>query len=176
MLNMFWIYETHKTWVILSNTGRGKPHQTENVVSLCLYRGRLAGRRVAELLKKNHKKGTRRKSKKSQMLWMLRSSGVRCVTWFCCTGCRSWRRCWTRAAESVAGTGPGGTASEGWSRGSGWPEWNRCAEYSQWRSKLRNRSTFTGVSSLNNQTLTFMLFSMDISDISEGFCVKVRRN
>lgn len=59
------------------------------------------------------------------------------VTWFCCTVCRSWRRCWTRAAESAAGTGPVCTASEGWSRGSGWLWLNRCAGYSQWDRKLR---------------------------------------
>lgn len=59
------------------------------------------------------------------------------VTLFCCTVCRSWRRCWTRAAESAAGTGPVGTASGGWSRGSGWLWLNRCAEYSQWDRKLR---------------------------------------
>lgn len=62
-----------------------------------------------------------------------------CVTSFCCTVCRSWRRCWTRATESAAGTGPVGTASEGWSRGSGWPGLNRCAGYSQWDRKLRKK-------------------------------------
>lgn len=59
------------------------------------------------------------------------------VTLFCCIVCRSWRRCWTRAAKSAAGTGPVGTASVGWSRGSGWLWLNRCAECSQWDRELR---------------------------------------
>lgn len=62
-----------------------------------------------------------------------------CVTLFCCTGCRSWRRYWTRGAASAAGTGPVGTASEGWSRGSGWPGLNRCAGYNQWDRKSRKK-------------------------------------
>lgn len=62
-----------------------------------------------------------------------------CVTLFCCTGCRSWRQCWTRGAASAAGTGPVGTASEGWSRGSGWPGLNQCAGYNQWDRKSRKK-------------------------------------
>lgn len=80
------------------------------------------------------------------------------VTLFCCTVCRSWRRCWTRAAESAAGTGPVGTASGGWSRGSGWLWLNRCAEYSQWDRKLRkmwkNTISMFGLSNVDSTCLS----------------------
>lgn len=76
----------------------------------------------------------RRGSNGRNLSWLQRPLLTqRCgVTLSGCTGCQSWRRCWTRAAASAAGTGRVGTASGGWSRGWGWPGWSQCAGYSQW--------------------------------------------
>lgn len=76
----------------------------------------------------------RRGSNGRNLSWLQRPLLTqRCgVTLSGCTGCQSWRRCWTREAASAAGTGRVGTASGGWSRGWGWPGWSQCAGYSQW--------------------------------------------
>lgn len=132
----------------VSYTGWGKP-STRLRMWVCVYILVCTGEDWWEMEVALLKKKKRREKRGNQKSSDAQGKSVKwcscqhnphppcCVTLFCCTVCRSWRRCWTTAAESAAGTGPVGTASEGWSRGSGWPGLNQCAGYSQWDRKLR---------------------------------------
>lgn len=175
--NLYWIWKKYSSmWTVkrslnlspVSNTGCGKPCEMENVsvrVHLSVYGGRLMRNtwKKKEKRKRENQTSTDGQEKVMDLITREcsrhRTSHPPCgVTLFCCTVCRSWRRCWTRAAESAAGTGPVGTASGGWSRGSGWLWLNRCAEYSQWDRKLRkmwkNTISMFGLSNVDSTCLS----------------------